>query len=672
MPQHPRRSGSHLDNAEDNNNARADDNDSDADSTDDDNDADPMTRNESLAYAWYRLISMPSAQEDARKPNQLVCPTCMAVHFPVKGTPRIAIKENDGDAGEDAGNDAEGSGISNERLPWALSSDEEDDSDLSSDSGLFRSDDESSSNFESSSEDESSSNATGSLLYSDVPVFFVGPDGVIRTNLSRHDSSSDHVSSSNNAFPFCPVVDDVFIVRPDGVIQARHDIGAEMQEVLSEDYFDELSGPRSSSSNDHGTDLGAFSETHGSDDRGRRSVFVDCGIIDIRAHGVAIDSDDERRERNSSAQNEQVPHLVGLTSSTSIVRETDLVVYTAESDTPVQATEISVGSNEELRGESTSAGDEGPIVTLSYRPFDSVADSASMALITVGVAQVSRSCDNIYEEIRDEVLRDSDSDSLDANMSHDDQESAHSRELKQTSESEHSPTSTTKTNVISFEGEEGESQNNMAIIPITEVSAIGQVRNNNTDNELQCDEVSLHPSEIPISSRSNAGNESNEIPSTSMPSLFQNDNTSNSSNESTPSLFNPRSHSSISSGELFGSYQREMWHDSDNGSHHSGPFSDRIVVTELDMNVSDHQPFVMQSSPSEQAPANDDSISGNPLTHLRDYGALRVYASATCPICLDNHDVLIALRCGHCVCEEDFRQLGGYLASDKDRDWSRR
>lgn len=652
MPQHPRRSGSHLDNAEDNNNARADDNDNDADSTDDDNDADPMTRNESLAYAWYRLISMPSAQEDARKPNQLVCPTCMTVHFPVKGTPRIAIKENGGDGGEEAGNDAEGSGISNERLPWALSSDEEDDSALSFDSGSFHSDDESSSNFGSSSDDESSSNANASSLHSDGRVFIVSPDGVIRTNHSRHESSSDHLASSNNALHLRTGVDDVFIVRPDGVIRTRHDIDAEMQDVSSEDYYDELS-----SSNNHEADFGAFAGTHGSDDRGRRSVFIDCGIIEIPIVRVATDSDAERREELSSTQNEQVPHPFGLTSSTSIVRETDLVVFTAESDRQVQAMEIADGSNEELGGESTFDGDEGPSTTLSHHPFDSVSHSASMALITEEVDRVSHSCDDIHEEIRDELLRDADSDSLDANMSHDDQESADSRELEQTSESprqnEHSPTSTRRTNVISFEGEDRESQNNISIIPISEAGATPQVRNNNMENELPCDEVSLHPSEIPITSRSNAGNESNGFPSTSMPSMFQNDNNSNSSNESTPSLVNPRSYSSAST-DLNESYEREI---------------ERIVTRALNMSRSDLQRSEMQSSSSEQAPANCDSISGNPLTHLRDYGALRVYASATCPICLDNHDVLIALKCGHCVCEDDFRQLGGYLASDKDRDY---
>jgi len=64
---------------------------------------------------------------------------------------------------------------------------------------------------------------------------------------------------------------------------------------------------------------------------------------------------------------------------------------------------------------------------------------------------------------------------------------------------------------------------------------------------------------------------------------------------------------------------------------------------------------------------NDDRAPTNPLTHLRDYGALRVFASATCPICLEDCNPIVALRCGHAMCEEDYKRLGGYLASDKDK-----
>lgn len=57
----------------------------------------------------------------------------------------------------------------------------------------------------------------------------------------------------------------------------------------------------------------------------------------------------------------------------------------------------------------------------------------------------------------------------------------------------------------------------------------------------------------------------------------------------------------------------------------------------------------------------------SPLTHLRDYGALRAYTNASCPVCLEECEPTIVLPCGHCLCEEDFRRMGGYLASDKER-----
>ena len=65
--------------------------------------------------------------------------------------------------------------------------------------------------------------------------------------------------------------------------------------------------------------------------------------------------------------------------------------------------------------------------------------------------------------------------------------------------------------------------------------------------------------------------------------------------------------------------------------------------------------------------SNGAAKPSNPLTHLRDYGALRVYATTTCPICLEDREPVVALKCGHCVCEDDFRRLGGYLASDREK-----
>ena len=70
-----------------------------------------------------------------------------------------------------------------------------------------------------------------------------------------------------------------------------------------------------------------------------------------------------------------------------------------------------------------------------------------------------------------------------------------------------------------------------------------------------------------------------------------------------------------------------------------------------------------RSNPNARA----DRTPSNPIKHLRDYGALRVYASASCPICLEDFNPVVALPCGHTLCEEDYKRLGGYLASDKDK-----
>ena len=102
--------------------------------------------------------------------------------------------------------------------------------------------------------------------------------------------------------------------------------------------------------NGYGTDHGEFAGTHGSNDRGGRSSFRDLGIITIRPNRVATVSDAEWQEQHSFTQNDSIPPPVGLASITSIVPVTDLVVFAAEADRAVQATEISVGRNEELGG----------------------------------------------------------------------------------------------------------------------------------------------------------------------------------------------------------------------------------------------------------------------------------------------------------------------------------
>ena len=71
-----------------------------------------------------------------------------------------------------------------------------------------------------------------------------------------------------------------------------------------------------------------------------------------------------------------------------------------------------------------------------------------------------------------------------------------------------------------------------------------------------------------------------------------------------------------------------------------------------------------QRDEQDETPNNEDDQqqSNNPVTRLRDYGAIRVFASSTCPVCLEEHNPVVALKCGHCLCEHDFENYGGYLA----------
>ena len=71
-----------------------------------------------------------------------------------------------------------------------------------------------------------------------------------------------------------------------------------------------------------------------------------------------------------------------------------------------------------------------------------------------------------------------------------------------------------------------------------------------------------------------------------------------------------------------------------------------------------------QRDEQDETPNNEDDQqqSNNPVTQRRDYGAIRVFASATCPVCLEEHNPVVALKCGHCLCEHDFENYGGYLA----------
>ncbi|KAL7469500.1 hypothetical protein ACHAXS_009763 [Conticribra weissflogii] len=62
----------------------------------------------------------------------------------------------------------------------------------------------------------------------------------------------------------------------------------------------------------------------------------------------------------------------------------------------------------------------------------------------------------------------------------------------------------------------------------------------------------------------------------------------------------------------------------------------------------------------------ESSSNHSPIIHyLHNYGGLRVYATATCPICLEEVSPIVALPCGHPLCIDDYKRLGGYLSSDE-------
>ena len=43
---------------------------------------------------------------------------------------------------------------------------------------------------------------------------------------------------------------------------------------------------------------------------------------------------------------------------------------------------------------------------------------------------------------------------------------------------------------------------------------------------------------------------------------------------------------------------------------------------------------------------------------------LQVFASVTCPICLEEKNPAVALPCGHLLCRDDYARLGGRLSDD--------
>ena len=166
--------------------------------------------------------------------------------------------------------------------------------------------------------------------------------------------------------------------------------------------------------------------------------------------------------------------------------------------------------------------------------------------------------------------------------------------------------------------------------------------------------------------------------SNSVPSL---DARSTESNSTLPDLI---SHYSSSSHDSVPPLARRGDSSSDDSSrpriradirHRLNPFGTTSVAPEVEdlllrRSLEDRYSelfALMQNTGSGPQRRNNNNSDRDRIKHLRDYGAIKVFASATCPICLDDHNVVVALKCGHCLCEDDFRNLGGYLESEKEK-----
>ena len=188
---------------------------------------------------------------------------------------------------------------------------------------------------------------------------------------------------------------------------------------------------------------------------------------------------------------------------------------------------------------------------------------------------------------------------------------------------------------------------------------------------------------------SNANRErgGDESSTTGMPALVLRDDinengdeerSSESVDDSMPELVQREEDTSRASSPSYSSIPSLMHHrdlpDSDSESSTPPLMPSRPTTTRHDRFV-DYRTMVrtMFLPPVFDAAPTGGNMRGNndgpshPITHLRDFGALRVYAKSICPVCLEDYEPIVALPCGHCLCEEDYKMLGGYLASDKEK-----
>ena len=72
-------------------------------------------------------------------------------------------------------------------------------------------------------------------------------------------------------------------------------------------------------------------------------------------------------------------------------------------------------------------------------------------------------------------------------------------------------------------------------------------------------------------------------------------------------------------------------------------------------------PVCTQTFPKRPPGYNHYPTNSNSPTSCCSHGGRTVFCSATCPICLEESDPIIALPCGHVLCPDDFQQLGGSI-----------
>ena len=91
------------------------------------------------------------------------------------------------------------------------------------------------------------------------------------------------------------------------------------------------------------------------------------------------------------------------------------------------------------------------------------------------------------------------------------------------------------------------------------------------------------------------------------------------------------------------------------------PFLLMLLTESTERNENVKCPVCNAIHEKEEASSNDENSACS-------HGARLLFASADCPICMEERmePPLVFLRCGHVVCVDDFKRLGGQVASHDD------